>query len=118
MAEFVAAEKSWVLNSALLVGVTATTTAHTLTLDDAGKAVEVTSATPVDVTIPLNATVALPVGTVVEVYQLGAGQVSIVATSGVTLESRGNLTDLSGQYAVASLRKRATDTWVLAGDLS
>lgn len=101
-----------------VVEVVAVTDTHTLALADNGKAVEVTSATPVDVTVPPNVSVAFPVGTVIEVYQLGAGQVSIVAGSGVTVESRGSLTDLSGQYAVASLRKRATDVWVLAGDLS
>jgi len=89
-----------------------------LALSDAGKAIEITSASPSDLTIPAAADTAFPVGCVIEVYQGGAGQVSIVGAPGVTIESRGGLTDLAGQYAVASIRKRASDTWVLAGDLT
>ena len=100
------------------VAVVSASGAHTLALSDAGKAVEITSATPVDLTVPTAATVAFPVGTVVEVCQLGAGQVSIVGAVGVAVESRGSLSDLAGQYAVASLRKRAADVWVLVGDLA
>jgi len=88
---------------------------YTLVLGDAGKVVELNKATAVNLTVPLNSSVAYPVGTVIEIHQYGAGQVTVVATGGVTIQSRVGL-KLAGQYATASLRKRATDEWVLAGD--
>ena len=91
------------------------TSDYTLVLDDAGKVIEMTAATALNLTVPPNSSVAFPVGTIIEVYQGGAGTVSLVQGSGVTI--RNNL-PLSGQYAEATLRKRATDEWVLAGSLA
>lgn len=87
---------------------------YTLVLADAGKVVEVTSATDVDVTIPTNASVAFPIGTVIEIFQGGAGVVTVVPDTGVTLRKAGSL---AGIYSAASIRKRATDEWVLAGEV-
>ncbi len=101
-----------------LVTVNAQAGAYSLVVADGGKAVEVTSATPVTVTVPTNAAQALPIGSVIEIMQVGAGQVTIAFASGVTFKSRGDLVDLAGQNAVATLRKRATNDWSLAGDLS
>lgn len=92
--------------------------AYTLTIDDGGKVVEVNSATAVAVTVPTNATVAFPVGTVVTVRQLGAGAVSVAAAAGVTIRSAGGALRLSAQYAEATLTKRAADEWVLAGSIA
>lgn len=94
------------------------TASYTLVLADAGKAVEVNSASAATVTVPPNSSVAFPAGTVVEVYQHGAGAVTVAAGVGVTIRSRGGLLALAGQYASASLRKRGTDEWVLTGDLA
>lgn len=91
---------------------------YTLVLADAGKVVEITAATAANVTIPPNSSVAFPVGTVIEVYQHGAGTVSFVAGAGVTIRSRGGVLNVAGQYGSAALRKRATDEWVLIGDLA
>lgn len=101
-----------------LVTVTAVTDDYTLVLGDASKAVEMTAATAKTITVPPNASVAFDVGTVIEVARLGAGTVNILAGSGVTIRSPQTLTALASQYSVASLRKRATNEWVLAGDLS
>lgn len=97
------------------VAVSAQTAAYTLVLADAGKAVEVTSATAVTVTVPTNASVAFPVGTVIEVAQTGTGQVTI-AGSGVTFQSPASLKSRT-QFSTILLRKRATDTWIVGGDL-
>lgn len=101
-----------------LVTVNAQAGAYTLVVADGGKAVEVTSATPVIVTVPTNAAQAIPIGSLIEITQMGAGQVSIAPAGGVTINSRGALLDIAGQYGVASLRKSGTNTWILAGDLS
>lgn len=88
---------------------------YVLVLSDVGKVIEMNKATANTLTIPLNATVAFPIGTVIEVYQMGAGQVTIAAAGGVTLRTpRG--AKLAAQYCTASLRKRDTDTWVVSGD--
>ena len=95
-----------------------TTTAYTLVLGDAGKYVTLSNASAVTLTVPTNATVAFDVGTVVNIVQLGAGQVTIAGAVGVTVNSESSKLKLKGQYAVASLLKTATNTWVALGNLS
>lgn len=95
----------------------AQTASYTLVLGDAGKVVEVTSASATNLTVPQNSSVAFPVGTVIEVCQMGAGQVTIVQGTGATLRSANGL-KLRAQYSAASLRKRATNEWVVSGDVT
>lgn len=69
-------------------------------------------------TIPPNGDVAIPVGRFLEVWQAGTGQTTLEAGSGVTLLVHADLTlKLRGQNSGASLRKVATDTWRVVGDL-
>lgn len=89
--------------------------AYTLVLGDAGKVVEINSAVGVNVTVPTNASVAFPIGTVITIVQIGAGLVTVVAGGGVTLRTNPG-PKLGGQYAMASLYKRGTDEWVLGGN--
>jgi hypothetical protein len=94
------------------------TALYTLVLADASKAVEMNVATANNLTVPPNSAVAFPVGTVIETFSYGAGQTTIVAGAGVTIRSAGGKLKLTGQYSGGALRKRATDEWVLVGDLS
>jgi len=91
-------------------------THYTLVLDDAFKAIEMNSSDPVNLTVPPNSSVAFSIGAVVEIYQHSPGQVTVVAGGGVTIRTPATL-KLAGQFSTASLRKRETDEWVLAGDL-
>lgn len=93
-------------------------TTYTLVLTDADNVVELTNASPITLTIPTNASVAFPIGKVIELHQGGAGTVTVAAAGGVTLQSRGALVDLAGQYAIAAVRKVGTNTWRLTGDLA
>lgn len=93
------------------------TTAYTLTLADDGKIVEVLSATAVNVTIPLESSVAFPIGTQITVIQTGAGQLTFVPTGGVTLNGNPGV-KTRGQWTAGTLIKRAANTWILLGDLS
>jgi hypothetical protein len=98
----------------------AQTASLTLALSDASRVVEVavTSPSTATVTVPANGTVAFPIGTQILVMQTDTGTVSIAADVGVTIDYRSGLgLNLNGQWAVATLVKRATDTWVLFGDL-
>jgi hypothetical protein len=91
---------------------------YTLALADAGKTVEQNLGTATTVTVPPNSSVAFPIGTIIEVARYGAGTVAIAAGAGVTIRSRGGLLSIGNQYGAVSLRKRATDEWVLVGDLA
>lgn len=91
-------------------------TSYTLALADAGKVVELTNAAAVTLTIPAYASVAFPAGTVIELFQGGAGQVTI-NDSAVTLRAPDGK-KLAKQYASASLRHQGAGTWVLAGNVT
>lgn len=90
---------------------------YTLVLADRGKLVEMNNGSANNLTVPLNATVAYPTGTQINILQTGAGQTTVVATGGVTINATPGL-KLRAQWSSATLIKRATDTWVLVGDLS
>lgn len=89
---------------------------YTLVLADAGRTVEMDLAGANTLTIPPNSSVAFPVGTIVNFTQKGAGQTTITPGSGVTLRSRAGL-KTAGQWAMGTLYKRATDEWVVGGDV-
>lgn len=93
------------------------TSSYTLALVDAYTVVEINSASATTVTIPTNASVAFPVGTLIELYQYGTGQVTITGASGVTLRSPGGRLKTAEQYATATLRKRATNEWAVDGNI-
>jgi len=90
-------------------------TTYTLAASDSGKIVTLSNGSAITLTVPTNASVPIPVGTRIDIAQWGAGQVSI--TSSATVRSEGSKLKLRGQYAVATLWKRATDEWLLAGDI-
>lgn len=95
-----------------------TGTTYTFVIGDAGDMVTFNNASAITATIPPNSSVAFPVNqTVINLAQLGAGQVSIAPGSGVTLNSSGTKRKLSGQYSTAAIVKYATDTWLLFGDI-
>jgi hypothetical protein len=96
----------------------AQTASYTLVLTDAGKMVTMTNGSANNLTVPPNSSVAFPVNTRIDLIQYGAGQTTIVAGSGVTIYSSGSKLKLTGQYSGASLWKKASDTWVLVGDIA
>ncbi len=102
----------------LVIAVTQSGTSYTLGLSDAGTAVEFTASSTVTVTVPPNSSAAFSVGTVIELLQYGTGTLTIAAGAGVTIRSANNLVSARTQYSTLSLRKRATNEWVLAGDLA
>ena len=79
--------------------------------------VECNKATGFTITIPLNSTTPFPVGTSIDFLQIGAGQVTFDKAVGVTLNATPGF-KLRSQWSSATLFKRATDSWVLMGDLS
>ena len=90
---------------------------YTLTLADDGKLIEISNASAVTVTIPLEATVAFPIGAQITVLQTGAGQITFSPVSGVTLNGNPGV-KTRAQWTAGTLIKRAANTWVVIGDLS
>ena len=86
-------------------------------LNERDSLIEVSSATGVTVTIPTNATTAFPIGSSIDILQTGAGQVTIAGAVGVTVNATPGL-KLRTQWSSATLMKRATDSWVVVGDLT
>lgn len=101
----------------------AQTATYTTVLADAYKLVTMSVASANNFQIPTNANVAYPVGTVINVIQIGTGQTTIQAvTSGTTtISSTGasaTAPKLRAQYSAASCIKVATDTWYVVGDIA
>ena len=92
-------------------------TTYTLVLSDSSKFVTCSNASAVVVTVPPNSSVAFPTGTQVNIMMLGVGSTSISPGSGVTISSSGNKYTLNAQYAVTTLLKIDTNTWVAIGNL-
>jgi hypothetical protein len=90
---------------------------YTLVLTDKGKLIERTNAGAQSVTIPTNASVAFPIGTMILIEQTGAGQVTFTPAVGVTMNAADASTKTRTQWVVATLIKKATNTWTLSGDI-
>jgi hypothetical protein len=91
--------------------------------DNQNNLVTMNVATANDFLIPTNASVAFPIGSVINVIQTGAGKTTIKAvTSGTTtVSSTGAVATapaLRAQFSAASCIKTATDTWLVVGDIS
>lgn len=91
-----------------------TGTTYTLALTDSAKFVTLSNASAITLTVPTNSSVAFPIGTQVNIVQLGAGQVTV--STSATLRGYGSRYKLIGQYAAATLIKIATDEWVIVGN--
>ena len=94
-----------------------TGTSYTLQLSDAGKFVTLTNGAAITLTVPDNATSAFPTGTRISFAQLGAGQVTVAPSGGVTINADPGL-KVAAQYGGAELVKLGTDEWLLVGRLT
>lgn len=96
------------------------TTSYTPTVgdvSDSGKLITFTSTSAVTFTIPTNSNNAYSIGTQINLAQLGAGQLTVAGTSGVTVNGTPGL-NLRSQYSMATAIKIDTNTWIITGDLS
>lgn len=94
-----------------------TGTTYTLVLADASKFITLTNVSAITLTVPPNSSVAFPVGTEIICAQLGAGQVTVAAGAGVTVNASPGL-KVAAQYGTVALKKTATDTWLAFGRLA
>ena len=91
---------------------------YTLVTGDNSKFIELNFLASNLLIIPTNTAQPFPIGAQIILSQYGAGQVTVVPDVGVTLRSSGGKTKTAAQYAMATLIKRGTNEWYLAGDLT
>lgn len=102
---------------------TANTSDYTAVSADQYQVLEVMNkATAINFLIPTNASVAFPIGTVLNVLNIGAGACTIKAvTAGTTTVLSAGATAAQpslGQYKAAACIKTGTDTWYVVGGVS
>lgn len=101
------------------IGTNVRTASYTLALSDQSKMIEMNSSSATVLTVPTDATVNFPIGTYIVILRTGAGSVTIEGQvgvpSGVTINFTPGQT-LRAQWSMATLIKRAANTWVLSGD--
>ncbi len=94
---------------------------YTFVLADNGKLVTLSNASAITATVPTNASVAYATGAIINIQQIGAGQVTIVGDTGVTITSTGataTTPKTRAQYSAASIIKTGTDSWTVIGDIA
>ena len=101
----------------------AETASYTAVLANNGQIVTMNNASANTFSIPTNASVAYPVGTQINVLQIGAGQTTIQAvTSGTTsilsTAATAAAPKIRARYGMATCIKAATDTWYVVGDIA
>jgi len=98
-----------------------TGTTYTFVLSDRDDLVTASNASAQTYTIPLNSSVAFPTGSLINLIQIGAGQVTVVGAGGVTVASTGATAaqpKTRAQYSSLTCIKAATDTWYVVGDIA
>ena len=108
-----------------------TTSTYTISTSDAGKLLifnrSVTLSSPITVTVPLNSSDPIPVGTRIDILQKGTAQVLLYPSGGgggssvyiyAPYMTTGNALYTRVQYSGSTLVKISTDEWSLVGDLT
>lgn len=95
-----------------------TGTTYTLVIGDLGKWVTASNASAITVTVPPSV---FSAGNIVNVQQIGAGQVTFSQGAGVTITSVGATSSapkLRAQYSACTIICTNTNTFTIVGDLS
>ena len=82
-----------------------TANSYTLQLSDQGRKLRFMSGDPVTLTVPENGTVGFPIGTEIQLFQDGVGQVTVDSSNAVTINAYQDNQRLIGQFASATLQK-------------
>jgi hypothetical protein len=93
-------------------------TSYTITSANSSKMTEFTASTNVAITIPsdpLDAT--WPIGSSLELRQMGTGRLVFSATSPATIVSTDGYLKTRAQYSSVFLEKRGSNAWILTGDI-
>lgn len=82
---------------------------HTLALADRDRVVAFTGSSAQTVTVPTDASVNFPIGSVVYIGRYGAGALTLAAAGGVTISKVGTFSPNEEMY----IRKRASNSWIV-----
>jgi hypothetical protein len=93
------------------------TSNYTVSAAAAGKTIYMDSASDLTVTIPLNSTAPVDNYVKMDFIRGGTGKVTFTGPIGVSIVSKFSNKNIAGQYAVGTLLKVNTNTWLLVGDL-
>ena len=94
-----------------------TGTTYTLLAANLNQLVTLNNASPITLTVPPSV---FSAGDVINIAQIGAGQVTLAEGAGVTITSTGATADapeLRAQYSAASIICTAADTFLVVGDI-
>lgn len=94
------------------------TASTTLDLTHTESLLRVNSSNAITITIPLNSSVAFAIGSCITITKIGAGDVTISPSTGVTLNSKDSARTIDGQFSAVTLYKVATDEWDMWGALA
>lgn len=94
---------------------TRTVTTSTVTASQNNLQYYMNSASAQTITIPISGY--WPLGTVLTIIQIGTGAFTIVAATGVTINTALSSLISKGRYNVAQLEKVAPDTWIAFGGI-
>lgn len=95
-----------------------TGTTYTLVAADLGKLVTLSNASGITLTIPPSV---FTTGNIINIQQIGAGQVTMAQGAGVTITSTGGTASapkLRAQYSAASIICTGSNTFTVVGDLA
>ena len=95
-----------------------TGTSYTLVIADLGKWVTASNASPITVTVPPSV---FTTGNIINVQQIGAGQVTFAQGAGVTITSTGGTASapkLRAQYSASTVICTGSNTFTIVGDLT
>lgn len=95
-----------------------TGTTYTLVIADLGKLVTLSNASGITLTVPPSVFAA---GNIINIQQIGAGQVTLAQGAGVTITSTGataSAPKLRVQYSAATIICTASNTFTVIGDIS
>lgn len=95
-----------------------TGTTYTLVAADLGKLVSLSNASAITLTVPPSV---FTTGNIINIQQIGAGQVTLSQGAGVTITSTGataSAPKLKKQYSAASIICTGSNTFTVIGDLS
>jgi hypothetical protein len=84
---------------------------------DTYKLITLNNAGAISVTVPQDSALSWAVGAWCEMYQLGAGQVTVIAGTGATLRSTPTA-KARAQFSRLYVQKISANTWALSGDMA
>ena len=93
------------------------TSNYSVIASTAGKTIYMDSSSNLTVTIPLHSSIPIDNYVKIDFIRGGSGLVTFTGAAGVSIVSKYGNKNIAGQYAVGTLLKVNTNTWLLVGDL-